>query len=107
MATLTPQSIPLTGLSLSLSAASAGGDHCLTGGVLLAVKNGDTASHTVTLITPGTVAGLAIADRAVTVAAGATVLIPVTDDYRDRSTGLASITYDGVTSVTVAALRTG
>jgi hypothetical protein len=39
------------------------------------------------------------------VAAGAEVGIPVTSDYRDPSTGLASITYDAVTSVTVAVIR--
>jgi hypothetical protein len=49
--------------------------------------------------------GLAIADRAVAVAAGADVAIPVTSDYRNPSTGRASITYDGVTSVEVAVIR--
>ncbi len=43
----------------------------------------------------------------ITVAAGATVLIPVISLYRDRTTRLASITYDGVTSVTVAAVLVG
>lgn len=106
MATLTTQPIPPAGLAPTFVAASSGGDKVVPGvGVVLAVKNGDSASHTVTLVTPGTVAGLAIADRAVTVAAGVTALIPVDDTYRDTATGLASITYDAVTSVTVAALR--
>lgn len=106
MAALTTTVMPLGGAAVSYTAAASGGDTCLTGaGVLLLVKNGDSGAHTVTLATPGTVNGLAIADRAVSVAAGAEVGIPVTGDYRDPSTGLASITYDGVTSVTVAVVR--
>ncbi|MCW7941694.1 hypothetical protein AAW14_06535 [Streptomyces hygroscopicus] len=106
MATLAPQSVPLAGLSPTYAAASAGGDAAVTGsGLVLHVKNGDAASHTVTLVTPGTEHGLAIADRAVTVAASGSQFIPLSDDYKDPSTGLASITYDAVTSVTVAVLR--
>lgn len=108
MAALVASVVPLTGLQLDgvLSAATAGGDDVPTGsGVLLVVKNGDASSHAVTLVTPGTVNGLAIADRAVTVAAGKTELIPLTGDYRDPTTGRASITYDGVTSVSVGVVR--
>lgn len=107
MATLTTQVIGQTGTAITFAAASGGGDACATGSdVKLLVKNGDASSHTVTLVTPGTVDGdLAIADRAVAVAAGATAAIPVTDRYRDPATGLASLTYDAVTSVTVAVIR--
>lgn len=106
MAALPTQVPPLAGLAVDFDAASGGGDTCLTGaGVLLLVKNGDAGSHTVTLVTPGTVNGLAIADRAIPVAAGAMEAIPVTSDYRNPSTGVANITYDGVTSVEVAVLR--
>lgn len=106
MAALPTQVPPLAGLEINFDPAASGGDTCLTGaGVLLLVKNGDASSHTVTLATPGTVNGLAIADRAVPVAAGATEAIPVTVDYRDPSTGRASITYDDVTSVEVAVVR--
>ncbi|MFJ8140653.1 hypothetical protein [Streptomyces sp. NPDC096013] len=106
MAALSTQVPPLAGLAITFASAAAGGDTCLTGaGVVLLVKNGDSASHTVTLVTPGTVNGLAIADRPVPVAAGAMEAIPVTADYRDPSTGRASITYDAVTSMQVAVLR--
>lgn len=106
MAALASTMVPLSGATVVFTAAAAGGDTCQTGpGVLLLVKNGDAAPHTVTLVTPGTVRGLAIADRTVAVAAGAEVGIPVTHDYRDPATGRASITYDGVTSVQVAVLR--
>jgi hypothetical protein len=47
---------------------------------------------------------LAVADRAVTVTNGTFREIPVPSRYNDPSTGLASITYSAVTSVTVAAI---
>lgn len=106
MATLSPQSILDAGTAPTFAAAAGGGDACITGaGILLAVTNGDASSKTVTVATPGTVNGLAIADRAVVVAAGTTAYIPIGNDYRDPSTGLAAITYSAVTSVTVAVLR--
>jgi hypothetical protein len=108
MAALATNVVPLTGLQLDagLVAATSGGDNATTGaGVLLVVKNTDSASHTVTLATPGTVNGLAIADRSVTVAAGKTELIPLVADYRDPATGRAAITYDAVTSVSVGVVR--
>ncbi|MEU0109509.1 hypothetical protein ABZ313_29710 [Streptomyces sp. NPDC006251] len=106
MAALTTAVMPLTGGEIEYTAAAGGGDTCQTGtGVLLLVKNGDASSHTVTLATPGTVNGLAIADRAIVVPAGAELGIPVTNDYRNPSTGRAAITYDGVTSVEVAVIR--
>lgn len=109
VAALTTHAVPREGLQLDaqLVAATAGGDTAATGaGVLLVVKNADAASHTVTLATPQVVDGdLAVADRTVTVAAGTTQVIPLTATYRDPATGLASITYDGVTSVSVAVVR--
>ncbi len=109
MAALLTHAVPLQGLQLDaqLVAATSGGDDCQTGaGIFLAVKNADSAAHTVTLVTPATIDGdLAITDRAVVVAAGKTEFIPVTDRYRNTSTGRASITYDAVTSVTVAVIR--
>lgn len=109
MAALASHVVPLQGLRYDnlLAAATSGGDDCQTGaGVLLVVKNADSASHTVTLATPQTVDGdLTVSDRAVAVAAGGTSLIPVTDRYKDPTTGRAAITYDAVTSVTVAVIR--
>ncbi|WP_326780432.1 hypothetical protein OG481_09810 [Streptomyces longwoodensis] len=107
MAALNTTVVGLTGSTVTYTPASGGGDTCETGaGVVLLVKNGDASSHTVTLVTPEVVDGdLAVADRAVTVAAGAERAIPVTGRYRNPSTGRAAITYDAVTSVTVAVLR--
>jgi hypothetical protein len=109
MAALPTQTVPLQGLQLDaqLVAATSGGDDCQTGaGVFLVVKNADASSHTVTLVTPGSVDGdLAVADRAVVVAAAKTELIPLAPTYRNPTTGRASITYDAVTSVSVAVIR--
>lgn len=90
-----------------LIAAAAGGDDCDTGkGVFLVVDNADTVAHTATLETPGVIDGdLAIADRPLAVPTGERHAIPVTDLYRDPSTGRASITYDAVTGLTVAVIR--
>ncbi|MEI5520660.1 hypothetical protein WB388_08600 [Streptomyces brasiliscabiei] len=108
MAALATNVVPLAGLRSDdkLVAAAGGGDTAQTGsGVFLRVANADASPHTVTLVTPGTVDGLAIADRAVVVPAGQTFDIPVTDRYRNPSTGRAAITYDGVTDVTVGVFR--
>jgi hypothetical protein len=105
VALLTTQTIAATGLTPAYASASGGGDTVrVVRNLFLHVKNGGGSSITVTLATPGTVDGLAIADRAVTVANGAESMIPITDVYR-ASSGLASISYSGVTSVTVAAIR--
>lgn len=113
MATLTPKPVVHTGLVLAdadLAGAGVGGsgDKAPTGaGLVLYVKNGDSASHDVVLATPGTVDGLAIADRTVTVAAGDVAFIPLKDLYKDPSDSLAHITYSATTSVLVAVLRVG
>ena len=107
MATLPTQVISLSGLEPAYVAAAGGGDKVRPGDrVFLHVKNGDSGSHTVTIVTPGTVKGQAIADLAVAVPAGEERMIPVPADlFRNPVDGLASITYDAVTSVTIAALQ--
>lgn len=106
MATLATTALVSAGNAVPFVAASAGGDAAQTGDTLvLLVKNGDASSHTVTLVTPGTVDGLAVADRAVVVAAGTTVAIPLKDVYTNPATNLASFSYDAVTSVTVAVVK--
>lgn len=71
----------------------------------LRVKNGSGASVNVTIPTPGTVDGLAIADRVVAVAAGADMLIGLGrgDVYR-QTDGSVYVDYSAVTSVTVAVI---
>ncbi|MGQ4513696.1 hypothetical protein [Streptomyces sp. DW26H14] len=108
MAALSAHVVQPTGLRYDnlLVPADGDGDSCPTGqGVLLVVKNADSAAHTVTLATPQTISGLAVADRTVSVPNGGTSLIPLLDLYRDPETGRAAVTYDAVTSVTVAVVR--
>lgn len=107
---LTVKAIPHTGLILASSdfaAATAGGDQAPTGsGVVLVVKNGDAASHTVILAVPQKVDSLAVSSRSVAVPAGDTAYIPLLPLYDDPATGLASWTYDATpTSVTLAVIR--
>lgn len=107
MATLTTQNIDTDGLTPTYAAAAGGGDKMLPGDHdFLHVKNGGGSPITVTLVTPSTVDTLAVDNRAVAVANGAEAMIKVTSElYRDPTDGLASITYSGVTTVTVAAIR--
>ena len=109
MATLPVKVVPHGGLSLAAAdyaSAAGGGDKSATGsGVLLLVKNADSAAHTVTMHVPETVDGLAVSSRPIDVPASDTGLIPLIDLYRDPATGLASWTYDGVTGLTVAVVR--
>ncbi|MFF9639387.1 hypothetical protein ACF1D2_33010 [Streptomyces bacillaris] len=94
-------------LAAEATAAAGGGDTAPVGpGYFLAVFNGDASPHTATVVTPGTVRGHAIADATLTVAAGDVGIIPLTNLFRG-ATGRASITYDGVTDVTVAVFKLG
>ncbi|MFC8494712.1 hypothetical protein ACFUJU_28750 [Streptomyces sp. NPDC057235] len=111
MAALTITPVPLAGgvadLAAAGVAAAAGGDTAPCGpGRFLWVQNGDAAPHTVTIVTPGAVSGLAIADATLTVAAGKVGLIPLPRLFAN-SQGRAAITYNGVTLVKVAVLELG
>jgi hypothetical protein len=89
------------------AAAAGGGDTAPVGsGRFLYVANGDASAKTVTVATPGTSKGLAIADASISVAAGDHAIIPLNDIYRGTN-GRAAITYSAVTSVTVAAFELG
>ena len=105
MAALPLQVLVPGGSASTLTAAAGGGDTCPAGdGVFLEVLNGSGATITVTLATPGTVEGLAIADRPVPVPAGERWKIPVGRIYADAN-GQCAITYSGVTTLTVGAFR--
>ncbi|MGW9032881.1 hypothetical protein ACWGQ5_55015 [Streptomyces sp. NPDC055722] len=109
MATLTTNVVPLTGLRYDclLTPAAAGGGDCATGaGVLLIVKNADTTTKELTLAVPALVDGdLTMSLRQVVVPNAAENAIPITDRYRNPSTGRCAITYGAVTSVSVVVAR--
>jgi hypothetical protein len=109
MALLTTQSITPNGIVPVLSEATAGGDTWQPSSTtFLAVKNGDAAAHTVTVVTTAISYGQPVADVAVTVQPGTQVFLGPFDAgmVANSGTGLGSITYDSVTSVTVGALST-
>jgi hypothetical protein len=106
MAALNAQAIPVAGAEVTWSSAAGGGDTvpCGNGRVLL-VRNGHSAAQTVTIATPGTVRGLAIADVAESVTEnGGLFVLPLTDEFRG-SNGRASLTYSGVTALQVAVIE--
>ncbi|MEU3620604.1 hypothetical protein ACWD4O_10185 [Streptomyces sp. NPDC002623] len=102
-----PVATGIADMAAQATAAAGGGDTAPVGpGRFLYVNNADASSKTVTIATPGTVSGLAIADVAVVVAAGKHAIIPLTNIFRG-STGRAAITYSAVTSVTVRPFELG
>lgn len=107
MATLASQGVVTGGLKATYSSATATtGDRFLTGdGAILHVKNGSGVSVTATLTTPGTVDGLAIGDRAITIPAGEERFIAVPDSLYRASDGLGTLVCAPVTTVTVACIR--
>ena len=108
MAALTTNVVPISGLRIDnlFVAASGGGDTAEVGpGTDLIVKTAGTAI-TVTVATPETFDGLALADRTFACAATGEHKIPLTSRYRDPATGVAAITYSAVTAVTVCVTRT-
>jgi hypothetical protein len=108
MATLTTQTITRAGLGPTYATAAGGGDKCKPGNnVFLHVKNGHSSPQTVTVVTPGTFEGQPIDDLAVAVPnAGERMIGPISPSlFRDPSDGLASITYSGVTSLTIAVIQ--
>ncbi|URM90416.1 hypothetical protein LUW75_10875 [Streptomyces sp. MRC013] len=111
MAALSITRAPVVGglpdLAGAAVAASALGDTAPVGtGRCLVVVNADASPHTVTVATPGTVSGLGVADAVLTVAAGDTGILPLPRLFA-QDNGRASITYDGVTSLSVAVLELG
>lgn len=112
MAALTATTVATLGgiadIGAAAVAAAVGGDTAPVGpaNIFLLVVNGGGSSCTATISTPGTVAGHAVADATLVVAAGKSGIIPLTNLFRG-ATGRAAITYSAVTSVTVAVFTLG
>lgn len=103
MAVIATQQTPLDGAALTYSAASAGGDRFKPSArTFMHIKNGSASSVTATLVTPGTVDGLAVADRAVTVPAGGDRLVPLPPGTYASADGLGDVTWSATTTVTFA-----
>ncbi len=111
MAALAFNAIDKTGVELSslLVAASSGGDTFPTGSKgIIVVNNGDASSHTVTITPPvstvecGNLGNQAVANIAVVIPAGEQHIFTVPSGY--ATTGLITLAYDAVTSVTVGGI---
>lgn len=112
MATLATQTIIRTGLAPTYAAATGGGDAMACGsGMFLHIKNASGGALTVTIAIPAGASGYpnaAYTSTAVSVPAttGDRMIGPIRSElYADPTTGLATITYSGVTSLTVAAIN--
>jgi hypothetical protein len=108
MATVTSQAATVPGIALTMSAASGGGDvvtidQSLNGVWLLIVTAGTPT--TITMVTPNTVNGLAVADNTKTTeSTGLTWLWMPASLYADANSQCA-ISWSAATSVTFAVLR--
>ena len=107
MATLTVQKADFDGLNATYDPADVAGDQFAWGSnIALIVKNDDASSHTVTITSQrAATQGYTTADTTVTVPAGEERIIGglLRDAFRD-SDGFVQVSYDAVTSVTVAAI---
>ena len=107
MAVLTVQQVVRAGLEPVFVAAAGGGDEFVnTGTEYLEVVNGSGADVTVTIVTPNTVDGLAVTDRAVVVTAGERRKIgPFPTSIYNNSNAKVNVTYSSATSVTVGLFK--
>jgi len=107
MAALTVQEIEATGITPTYAAADVAGDEfAFSAGAFVHAINDDASSHTVTVasVYPAQ-PGIAPDDIAVTIPAGEERMIgPFNALFFRDSDGNVSLTYDAVTSVTVAVL---
>lgn len=107
--TLTTQKVTAAGLTPTLVTPDVSGA-ILPAGTILVVKNGSGSTITVTIETPETRAGLAVADQTVSVTAGATAYIanfPVSTFVRPTGAsdaGTIYVDFSSITTVTVGAL---
>lgn len=107
MATATTQVIAITGLAETFVAASTIDKAECGDRTFLHVKNVNAATRTITLATPGTVGGNAIADAAIVIPAntGDLLIGPLTRAIYGDSDGNVGITWSATTDVTIAAVR--
>jgi hypothetical protein len=109
MATLAIQEMAITGLEATYAAAAGGGDEFPNDGkTFLHVKNGGGSPINVTIASqhPNPPAGTAQEDVVVAVTNGEERMIgPINQVGFNDGDGNVQVTYSGVTSVTVAAIR--
>lgn len=106
MAALATQVLANAGTEIDWTNATGGGDTAeVRAGNVLLIKNGDSSSKTTTLTTQQSVDGLAVADRAVVVAAGEIQAVPISDRklYADAN-GDVALSHSATTSLQLAVI---
>jgi hypothetical protein len=107
---LTVQTISLSGVTPSYAAANVDGHEFTNDGkTFLQVKNTSGSPITVTLQTPATVDGVALADPTVSVPAttGDKMIGPFPTRAFNQSGGVVYVDFSAVTNVTVSAFHLG
>ncbi len=109
MATLSVETVVRAGLTPTYNTAADPDDFVNTGVEFIHVKNGDASPINLTILTPQTVDGLAVADRVVVIGATDEEMIGPfpTSVYNNTSTNKVTLNYSAVTSVTIAVLKLG
>lgn len=107
MAALSTQEVVAAGTTLSFAACAGGGDTFINdGNTFLYVKNGSGGALTVTIAAPATPHGMTITAQAVSVGAGSEKCIkPYPQQFTQPAAATTNITYSGVTSLTIAAVK--
>ena len=107
MATLTVQESSIDGITPTFNACDVAGDEFVNDGdIWIHIDNSDASPHTATIDTPQTVDGLALSNPAVVVAAGTQAVAgPFSTTRFNDAAGKVQITYDAVTSLTIAVIR--
>ncbi len=101
------EQVTSAGLAATVRNATAGpGEDTVPPDSIIRVHNGSGVSVTLTVVTPGTVDGLAIADRTVAVPAGADRYVRVPRvPYRNPDDGKVHLTWSPAASVTFEVIR--
>ena|SRR3989304_4479093 len=108
MAAYTVQTTALAGVAHTLAAVASSDTFSNDGRTLLVVANASGGNRIVTLTATATVDGLTITNPTVTIATGATKIIgPFPPRWFNSSSGVVTVTYDGTTSTTAAAVQMG
>lgn len=103
MATLSRESVTFSGLNATYNAVSASDQFSNNGQTFIHVKNGGASADTVTITTPKTVGGLAVADAGGSVPAGEDRFFgPFDRGLFNDGDDLVTVTHSYTTTVTMA-----
>ena len=106
MALLSVQTALVTGIVPTYNAVSASDTFSNDGGTRLHIKNGGGGTCTVTITTPYTLGGLALADQVISIGAGVENQVAVlSTQIYNASDDLVTITFSPTTSVTMSLIK--